>query len=790
MTGASILTDSLRKGPSARRDSTGLRGPGKALELIAFGLLLACLCGRCFLGEVPFRTSAVAAAYRLASAGLTAADRQIHIERTELARVTFAVLLLAAVAIWLLGRAIAGKLKIRYGWLGALILAFAAWSLAAAFKASDARSALDAWVEHVALLGVFFLAAQLCADRRRFGILVVVLAAIGIATAVKAIWQVQVEIPDRIAEFESNRQRYLTQLGITPGTPEEKMFERRVYDRSPHGFGPALANVLASVLIVLLAAGAGMAAEKLAAAARLRKRWKAAAGKGEIHLPTLAGIITAMAAGLVAVVLILTRSRGGTIAAGVAAGAAGVIFLARNALARHRRKALTAVAVVLVAAAAAVMFYGRKYDRLPTKTMTFRWFYWTASAEVARDHPLLGVGPGNFATGYLKYRRLPGGEEAVKMPHNAIAHAAGQYGLPGAVAYLAILVGTFICISRPTAQNAQAGRPLGKKSFLAAILLLAGSALASRAVFTEAGSSLAMFGIDAVLSACVLGVCMLLVGWRASGDFAPLAAKPIRVLVSCGLAGFALHNMVTFSLWIPAAATAFWIAAGACLGQAEGPKHRDLSKLRWPAAITAVAAVAAATALLWRPVWRRTSLSERAAQAVSDGHMMAAADLAKRAADADLLDPIAAADVANILRLQAQLGSRAQAPERLADAIFWADAAAGLDFDNASRHRLTAQISHESIKLAKSEPTGFKADEHFMLKHMALAVELDPKNARLRIEYARMLADTGRAGQCLAQLDQAERIDRAHYPDSTFRLSEAERREIRAIRKQARSSGA
>jgi len=787
MTEAPKLTDDLPKSASPGGEPKRRQRAARAAEAAALAMLLACLCARTFIGEVPFRTSALSEAYNLASAGVAADEPHVRPERMELARMTFAALLLAAAALWFVARAASGRLTIRFGYLGVLILAFAGWSLAAALKASDQRSAMDVWIEQVAMLAAFFVSAQLCGDRRRFGLVVVVLAGLGVAMAVKGAWQLHSEIPARINEFEANRVKYLAQQGLQPGTPQAKMFEKRVLERSPTGFGP-LANVFASLLIVLLAAAAGLAAQKLASAARTLRNWRAGAKRSEIHLPTLVGVLTAIAAVGVGAILILTRSRGAIAAAAAAALAALAICIWRRRLARHRKAAMAAVAALLIAASAVVIAYGLKHDRLPTKTMTFRWFYWTASAEIARDHPLLGVGPGNFATAYLRYRRLPGGEEQIKMPHNAIAHAATQYGLPGAAVYLAILIGGLLCASRPAADAAISASEPGKSRRALLVVFLAGSAVVSRAVFTEAGTSVPMFLLDALIPAAVLAGCLLMAGWTGGEKSEAFSGPAARIALGCGLAGFALHNMVTFSLWTPGATTAFWIAAGACAGQAGG-REWNMSRFRWPVAVAAVAAVAAMVVVIWYPVWRRTVLTERAARAVCQGNLATAADLAEEASKADLPDAISAADIAKILRLQARLSRPAQASNRLFVAMLWAEVAARADPKNPAWHRLSAQIAHDSIELAPGTRVSFRSDENSMLTSMAQALELDPQNAGLRIEYAEMLAAAGRGKDCLAQLAEAERIDKAHYPESAFRLSDAERARMDAIRKTASSGG-
>ena len=117
------------------------------------------------------------------------------------------------------------------------------------------------------------------------------------------------------------------------------------------------------------------------------------------------------------------------IGAGVAAAALLAVLIWGKALAKRWRAWAAGVVAALALALAAMVIYGITRDSLPTKTMTVRWYYWTASAKMIADRPLLGVGPGNFANAYLKYRRDQA-EEEVQNPHNLFAHALAEYGVP------------------------------------------------------------------------------------------------------------------------------------------------------------------------------------------------------------------------------------------------------------------------------------------------------------------------------------------------------------------------
>jgi tetratricopeptide (TPR) repeat protein len=94
------------------------------------------------------------------------------------------------------------------------------------------------------------------------------------------------------------------------------------------------------------------------------------------------------------------------------------------------------------------------------------------------------------------------------------------------------------------------------------------------------------------------------------------------------------------------AATAFWTVAGACLGATGRGRGRDLSPLRWVLAGNALVVTAAAVAVFWWPVYRRTTLTEAAMAAWANHDAAATAEVAERAARSDPLDGFAAADAA------------------------------------------------------------------------------------------------------------------------------------------------
>ncbi len=750
-------------------------GAARFLRAAALVLVLSCTAARCFLSELPYRTSPVTASMLTTD---TDRDDPLPPDRTEAARATIAVLLLAAVALWLLAGALDGKLGVRRAGLAGFILVFAGLAMASALHASNRRDALTIWTEQVSMLGAGFLMVQLCADRRRFSLVVIVLAGAAGAMAVTGLYQVAVGIPERIADFEMYGETRLRQVGWAPGTPQAIMLEQRLRDPAPLGFF-SLANVFASLLIILLAAAGGLAVDRVVAAVKSRRARPADRPRGEVDLPTVAAVLIAAAAAAVAVVGVLTRSRGGIAAAVVAAIVAVIVYRWRDGLARRWRLGVAVVALLAVLGGGAVVAHGLTHNTLPTKTMAFRWQYWRTSAEIIKENPLWGVGPGNFATAYMQHRP-PGAEEAVKMPHNVVMHALSQYGLPGGVGFLAILACVMVGLARPRTQSEEEdAAPSNGRPDIILLLLVVAFVVAALACGSDAMIGPRAFFVVAILPAAGLAILLAVAGWDGRRLAGVVSGPAPRIALACGAAGMLLHNMVTFTLWVPATATVFWVAAGAALARSGGGKPRAIRKITTPLALLALGGVVAAGILVWWPIVLKTVRREEAIDLLLRGETQRAARMAEQVHEADPIDPLALADAARIRYFAAAVDKPGDAQDRQFDrALSWAKRAARADPRHAGYRRLAAELTlrPEHVENPPASAVGQ------LLHHWNLAVQLSPTDHRMRIAYADVLLRVGRRDECLKQLRAGEEINAQLDPESIYRFDETELGEIERIR--------
>jgi len=698
-------------------------------------------------------------------------------DRSEIARVTFAVVIIGIAAVWAVGSAMTEQLVFRAGWLAAMLAAFALWSLISATQAADKRAAANVWVEQTSLLVAGWLAVQIFANRRNFALMLVVLSSTAGALVVKGVWQLAVEVPDRIAIFEMYRSEWVARLGWHADAPQAKLIESRMLDRTVTGFF-GLANLFASLMILVGGAAVGLAIEKLQFVMAKGRARSMRRSRGEVDLPLLAAVVSVAIACGSMVMLLLTKSRGAVAAAAICGIAAAVGYRFRRRLAQHWRRCVLLCGATLLLAVLAVAGYGLSLGRLPSKTMTFRWHYWVGSARIVTDDWLLGVGGGNFPAAYLKHRLLAA-EEEIKMPHNAIVHAACQYGLPGALIYLAVVASFLLGAVRPRPAPPKLG-PAGTGRGPAPVVslrfgvLLIVSVGVSRWLF--AGLTGEQYLLELIFEVALpIGVLVLSLAvsawWGERLGVVPgLADGAGRICLTAGLLAFALHNMVSFSLWAPGAAMVFWIAAGACLSQSGLITH-NVSRARWVFAAIPVALAVVVLVLVWKPVFLRTVCMEKGLQAVGAEEKIR---LFEEASDADKISaagPVASARA----RLAEGLNEhdRVRKASMLQGAYTCALEAVRRHSDRAIYHRLAAQAAQH---LAADAPSSVHVSEY--LGHMACAVELNPSDARLRIDYAAMLLDAGRFRDCLSELALAEQIDKELLPESVKRLNADERKQM------------
>ena len=304
---------------------------------------------------------------------------------------------------------------------------FAVFTAAAAisfFYASDKRAVLDNYCLFAGAVCGAILLTQLLSCESRRKILLVFLIALGILNSVECFNQYMSSNKTLIEQYEQDPQSQLNLLGIAPDTLEQWQYEHRLYSKDIKGFFTT-SNSLGSFLILSGFACISMLISEIK----------------KLHISkNFSGVIFLAAAGFIMFLAFTIAYSKGAIAAGLVFALCYLIWYTKTALIRKHRFAIFAiVCTAAVLGCLSAIIYGCESGTLPGgNSMFVRWQYWISSFGIFKDHPLIGIGPGNFAIYYPAYK-IPAALETVSDPHNFILSIACQYGLIGLAGFIMMI---------------------------------------------------------------------------------------------------------------------------------------------------------------------------------------------------------------------------------------------------------------------------------------------------------------------------------------------------------------
>jgi hypothetical protein len=347
----------------------------------------------------------------------------------------------AALLIWVWSRFRTKKWSVRLNLFDAgLWTVIAGHLLSTAFvfwNGGNRRAAIDMSWEWIGLGVTFFLLRQFVsgiavASASR---LAAVVATLGIVLAGLGIWQHYVYYPrayeeyhnletelETLREHPAENGRRIGELELklqAQGVPSDKaalrQFENRLHF-SNEPFGPfALANTFAGFLLVAIIFCGDLF------------------GGAKRPFTVTSVLIWAAAFLLLVYCLVLTKSRTAWIALVVALGFWGACSLFSGRAKFGRRTLfiaagiLAAIALLFGVAALRGGFDVQVISEAP-KSLEYRLQYWKGAMGVIREHPILGVGPGNFRQHYLHFK-VPESSEEIADPHNFILDLWSSGGL-------------------------------------------------------------------------------------------------------------------------------------------------------------------------------------------------------------------------------------------------------------------------------------------------------------------------------------------------------------------------
>ena len=697
----------------------------------------------------------------------------------------FAGLLLLAFCFWLIGCVAKGQMVRWPKWpvLGVLVMSVCTL-LAAALAGQKQISThfaadwISQWLTFLMLLDLLRRAAY-----RRIMLGAVLATCLLIAT--KCIYQIHVELPDLLAQYQQNPENFLAGLGIRPGTTRAAQIVERMSSQLASGYFAA-GNITASVLILAVMGALGLAGDRLLSIKR--------------KFSVFFGLTLLGSAALMVYAMVLTGSRGAVIGLTVAvllfAGYVGIkAFVRRRALrvrlAPHYRTFVCAVCGVIVLLSLAVVVCGSKFDSLGAKSLTYRWHYWVGSGRMFADDFWLGVGPGNFKFHYLSHKLVHAVEETAN-PHSGIIQMFTETGLLGGVALIVCLGGIFIAATKPVTEAVASPRSNSNKPCLLRplhwLVLLALGAFALRTAVNMEGLAFMRIShgeaVSENLAVLMLGLLVpigiwavgYLIGLADSDDLSGenLPATPLlRIAVICGLAGFVLHNQITFALLHGGGGTVFWVFAALAVAMhasRSGENYRLSNLDRYLGVILAGSAMVAFVCTVFVPAATEELHLTRAVKTyrVSSGEMgglhllgiEAELERAERAAPSDPWPNTLSA------RILAQTGSieKAVFQQRLAVGKSPHDWTARFDLA-----RLLAQDARRSGKQEKWPPA---------IEAMTQALKCYPSSPVLHENLADMYAEQSNWAEAAEHYKQALDYDQAKKLDFNYQWPSKHRQQV------------
>jgi len=130
--------------------------------------------------------------------------------------------------------------------------------------------------------------------------------------------------------------------------------------------------------------------------------------------------------------------------------AMGLMVLLQLPLPRKVRMAL--IGVVLVGGLAGFVIKYQAYLQKGATSVGARIEYWKVALQIAKEHPLLGTGPGTFQVPYQRLK--PPAAEMARLTHNDYLEQASDSGLIGFLSYSALMVSsTFLLYRKRESKN-------------------------------------------------------------------------------------------------------------------------------------------------------------------------------------------------------------------------------------------------------------------------------------------------------------------------------------------------
>ncbi len=707
--------------------------------------------------------------YDSGGVGLTTALDAIS-DPEPLHTLVFDLLILVAACGWLLARAIGPARRYRRTGLewGALIVLVAA--VVSCIAAGNKRLAINASIDWLCYPLLAIALVQLMPRPWHRGILLTAVLASAVVQSAKCLDDYYVGFDDTLEHYEQIKEDLWTSQGIELDSPKVELFERRLKASEASGFMPH-GNITGSYLVLC-----GIAAIGVALAGGRRPT--------DATGPFLK-VIPFVGAAFILIGVFLTHSLGA-----ILSGVAGLflwpaVTILRPWMDAHRGKAVAAGWGAALLGVIAVAGHGTYHGSLPGSSLGFRWQYWTASSNMIRDHALTGVGRENFGRHYLQYKPIEAAEE-IANPHNLFVQTAAEWGVIGLVGMSVLLIGASLAATRAT-PVAPPDSEEGLSPPSGPVLMAWAVALAVALVLAR----IPLLGSDDPNYLYFMSVAVGLIWLAGFACFSPAILSGRRHVIATataiGLFTFLLHDMISFAVFVPGAATALCAALAFCIAERSPvePVPAVLTRAkRWlPLTATGIAIVCILVVAVI-PVARAARYTQRAIALARGSHKMESSvqqvdEMFLKAMDADRLDVTPCIERARWwLARSLNRSHRAEALQRAVDSL------------REAVRRDPYQVAHQrrllQLHLARARHTGEPDDYHAAIASAKRACALYPADpggyvslADCQLEAGEALPSDDLLRDAVHSYDRAVELDDARPEWEIIRgFKERERQEI------------
>ena len=716
----------------------------KQLVFLEYVLLAICLC------VIALRTTFTE------SPATQSTGQPINLGNDVYSLIVSAVLMFSFV-IWFVWSSCSRKFYYRFTAIEIGLCLFCAAAVVVGLAAPNKRTAITSFAVLVAPMLMALLLVQILDSHSKIKVVLLVIAALGVVSAYSSADQFFTSNRITIEQYEQAPETMLEPLGIRPGTFSQWLLEHRLYSRGVRGFFTT-GNSAGSFALLASFAAVALFLEKF------RNRKSDASALGSFLAPGLA--VAAVLFGLA-----ITRSKGAIGASIIAAAMFVSYLLFTNWLKAHKKAILIVCLLLAVGGGCVVVFYGITHDRLPGgNSMLVRWQYWTGAAKMYADHPLTGIGPGNFAYFYPHYKPAAA-LESVADPHNFLLSILTQYGPLGLVGFLAMVFLPLWCVISPSSTNEirdtrydiRDSEPAFKKLAFGFVIVISAALLIIRPIVypVPAGQTpgvvIYILFILYVMPVIAFAVGFWLLTASRNTQYAIRNTNITAAALFCACLGVLVHNTIDFAIFEPGVFTAFWAIMACLLALYFNQRGRTPFVSKHPP-LAKVVAGAAGLVIIWAyfnyafiPAAKATAKIKSAVRRPQYAH-----ELLGQAAELDQLDPLAP-NLNGRFYLQHYRDTGKEEPALLEKAGVCFLAAIernSADFKNFEKltevYILLAETSTQQEKTGWLNRAFDSADR---------AVELYPGCARLRIELAKIAEQLARTNIAVRHYKEAIDIE-------------------------------